>query len=373
MTKVLSFTLILITLFSDQIHGCTAFLLKRQGKNLLCFNRDYLSSSGHLMINPRDIKKSAIPFPGEVSAKWTSKYGSVSISFARDESGEGINEMGLAIVALALENEGNYPDIDEKPMVDNFQWIQYMLDNCSTVEEVQKVSKLIKISPQSTSHFHYMIADAKGNYAVVAYINKELKFFLNDKSTGNFISNDCFTRSAGYLKEYGFGGIKKVNFQFEDFSSKEAVVMGATMIQKFRAKKNYNMEDYAFKIMSKVEAPRSTPKHSSYGTQWSIQYDVNNKRIAFKTMGNKDIRRINLNKIDFSCTNSIKAVPVVKTTSQNIYSQFKDLPIKENVELLYNFATQFLIEKGIIPAVSLDLKNDLLHAAQFPYLTYKCK
>ncbi|HEY0057269.1 MAG TPA: hypothetical protein VGB63_18110 [Pedobacter sp.] len=125
--------------------------------------------------------------------------------------------------------------------------------------------------------------------------------------------------------------------------------------------------------MSKVEAPRSTPQHASYGTQWSIQYDVNNKQIAFKTMDNKTIRRINLNKINFSCTNSIKAVPIVKTTSRNIYSQFKDLTMEENVKLMYDFATQFLIEKRIIPTVSVDLKNDLLYAAQFPYLTYKCE
>jgi choloylglycine hydrolase len=190
------------------------------------------------MINQRNIKKTAIPFPGEVSAKWTSKYGSVTISQAREEAGEGINEMGLAIVSLALENEGKYPDIDNKPMVDNFQWIQYMLDNCSTLNEVITASKSIRISNQSVPYLHYVIADAKGNYAFAAYINKELKFYTNDKSTGNFISNDCFTRSAVDLKEYeGFGGTKKSNSQYQEFSSKEAVVMGATMIKEFDSKK----------------------------------------------------------------------------------------------------------------------------------------
>ena len=112
------------------------------------------------------MQKIALPFPGEVSAQWVSEYGSVTFNaIAREEPIEGINEKGLVIAGLWLDNT-QLPIPDNRPAVDDMQWIQYMLDNCADIDEVIAEVNNVRISNQSQARLHYFLSDAKGNFAL---------------------------------------------------------------------------------------------------------------------------------------------------------------------------------------------------------------
>ena len=96
-------------------------------------------------------------------------------------------------------------------MVDDMQWIQYMLDNCANVNEVISELENIRISRKSKTRLHYFLSDSYGNFAVIEFIEKKCTYYINDTSTNGFISNASFENSKEHLKQYqGWGGNKPI-------------------------------------------------------------------------------------------------------------------------------------------------------------------
>jgi len=113
--QIILLIVFIITLNINAIQACTAFLLKHNDSYVVGLNFDFESNQGMLMINPRGLQKTALPFAFEKSATWISKYGSLTFNFiGREEPMEGINEKGLVIAALFLP-ETQLPKRDKRP------------------------------------------------------------------------------------------------------------------------------------------------------------------------------------------------------------------------------------------------------------------
>jgi penicillin V acylase-like amidase (Ntn superfamily) len=91
-----------------------------------------------LWIMPKGIRRAGRA--GANSASWTSKYGSVVLVAANGTS-EGLNEASLAVHLLYLDI-GVYEARDSRPGVGTTSWVQYLLDNCRTVDEALAHSPL---------------------------------------------------------------------------------------------------------------------------------------------------------------------------------------------------------------------------------------
>lgn len=137
----------------------------------------------NIWIFPRGIER--FGNVGDMSLKWTSKYGSVIASAWDIATTDGINEKGLVTNLLWLV-ESEYPAFDingTQPGVTIAAWAQYVLDNFATVEEaVNELSKeeFVVVSDfiPGTDKFttlHLSISDATGDNAIFEYIGGELK------------------------------------------------------------------------------------------------------------------------------------------------------------------------------------------------------
>lgn len=71
----------------------------------------------------------------------------------------GMNEKGLVIAQMALF-ESKYPVKTDKRAVDEFEWIQYQLDNSSTLQEVIGNNKKVQILPKAVP-VHYTLWQGK--------------------------------------------------------------------------------------------------------------------------------------------------------------------------------------------------------------------
>jgi len=137
---------------------------------------------GNHWIFPRGMKRNGEV--GENSIEWVSKYGSIAVSSWDIATTDGMNEKGLVANLLWLV-ESEYPSFDkensEKGMA-IYLWAQYVLDNFATVAEA--VESLRKESFAIVSDFipgtdkfttvHLSISDAKGDNAILEYINGKL-------------------------------------------------------------------------------------------------------------------------------------------------------------------------------------------------------
>src|SRR5579871_2714145 len=128
--------------------ACTAFELNPQGgKHHVVFGRNYdwPVEVGLVLVNKHDMKKTALLMNGGRPATWTARYGSLTFNqFGRDLPNGGINEAGLVIEVLWL-NETGYAAPDKRPSLNALTWIQYQLDTAASVADVLASDRQVRV------------------------------------------------------------------------------------------------------------------------------------------------------------------------------------------------------------------------------------
>lgn len=157
----------ILLLHSIQAFSCTTFVLKDSGKFVFGRNLDWFSDNGLVLVNKRGVKKTSLIFPPEKTTRWTSRYGSISFNqFGKELPFGGVNEKGLIVEVMLVD--GSYPDYDQRTAVNELQWVQYQLDNSSTVDEVIETDEFIRIR-KVNQNLHYLVCNRSGETAVIEF------------------------------------------------------------------------------------------------------------------------------------------------------------------------------------------------------------
>ncbi len=285
--KNLTFAFLLVCC---KVFSCTAFFINTPDEIIFAKNFDWLSAKGQLVQNNRGKSKVALISNADKSKSWVSKYGSVTFNqYGVEFPLGGMNEKGLVVEMLWL-NDTKYEATDSRLCVNELQWVQYQLDMSYDVGEVISSLSQLRIS-DAHSNVHFMVADKKGSYAMIEFINGEL-VVSNTTNEYPVLANNPYKNELDYLKQHqGFGGDKQLK---QTGFSKDRFVATCTA---FNNIPNKGIKDYAFKVLDEV---------SGSGTVWSIVYDMNSGTIYFKTEENSTQRSLNINSLDFSCLNDFK-------------------------------------------------------------------
>lgn len=125
-------------------------------------------------------------FTTENPVTWTAKYGSVGIWDADLFLNAGINEAGLAGDFLWLEGADYGTPKDEEQTISVVQYLQYLLDNFATVQEVADFIKEGSLRPITTTQdtpgsfkmqIHWMLTDKTGDNIIIEYVNGDVKTY----------------------------------------------------------------------------------------------------------------------------------------------------------------------------------------------------
>jgi len=82
-------------------------------------------------------------------------------------------------------------------------WMQYILDNCMTVEEAVQCAKDIEIDGWG---WHFFIGDGEGNTAAVDFVDDEVLIYTGEDMPVPGLFNTFYSRELEVLKYYkGFG------------------------------------------------------------------------------------------------------------------------------------------------------------------------
>jgi len=310
--------LLLIVFISFPLYACTTFVLKRNGKVLLAKNLDWFIDDGFIVVNKRGVEKVAFKMNDSDPVKWKSRYGSISFNqFGKEFPLGGMNEEGLVIEEMSY-SLSQYPS-EKENVLNEFQWVQYQLDNSKNVDEVIKSLDEITISPLLFK-LHYMVCDQQGQMAIIEFIEGKTKVYTGDKIVVPVLTNNSYKNSLKYLRHYkGFGGQRTVSNGPE---SLERFVRVATLI-KIGNKNNTLKEDDAFNILNSVKQT---------DTQWSIVYNLSAKEIHFKTQQIATICTISLH--DFNFENSDEIGIITKHDTTKIKQQFERYSIDKNIQLI---------------------------------------
>lgn len=274
-------------------YPCTSFVL--DGKSGLVVGRnldhpDDKTVPGSLIVNPRGISKRALPEnPGDpASMEWTSKYGSVTFTFAgREFADGGMNEAGLVIEEMSLHADQRLPEKPGAIRMQRSQWIQRQLDLHCTVAEV--AADLEKAVP--TGGWHYLVADAEGEVAVIEIFKGKLEVHQGEALEMRVLANDPYPSCVRGIKEFeGFGGKRPVPPGGAE--SWKRFVRGAKLVAASPAKPAEAPMDEAFEILRSVSIEGMTKR--------SIVHDIAGRRIMFRTSGNDKVRWVSLAKLDLA-------------------------------------------------------------------------
>lgn len=298
--------------------ACTSFLLDADDHPLFGTNRDSYRGRGLVYINKRGVQKRGLK-AGTTGAyaRWTSRYGSVTFNNIGPEyPWSGMNEAGLAISTMYLRGT-EMPAPDPRPPVVTAQWLQYQLDNCSTVKEVIASAAQIRIAPGMVDH--HLVCDRTSSCAVIEFLDGEPVIYTGETAPVRALTNSAYAQA---LASWERAPRLILDESLRRFSRVADLVHGyGSSVGSPLA--------YAFGILADVGYVRRSA--------WSIVYDLQALHVYFRTRENGHVRCLDLNAFDMSCTTPIKTLDVDADLSGDVSEAFADTVPGAGLALFWAF------------------------------------
>ncbi|MCI0451578.1 MAG: linear amide C-N hydrolase [Candidatus Latescibacteria bacterium] len=324
LTRALLLTAIVVAagMVAGEARACTTFCFEAGGTLVFGKNYDWSVDDGLVIVNKRGVAKTA--FTEDNPARWISDFGSVTFNqYGREFPSGGINEKGLVVELMWLD-ETVYPEPDRRLALPTLQWIQFQLDNSATVDDVVAWDAKVRIADGGSARIHFLVADATGAVASFECINGKTTVHRGDDLPYPVLTNDMYQVSTTYLQHLD------ANKPLTD-SSLDRFARAARGLPR-----QGNAIDGAFALLDEVA-------QGEY-TQWSIVYDIGEKRAHFRTRAHRDVRFIDLDALDFSCAAPVRVVDVNAAHRGDVSKRLKEYSLDTNRKLVRaSFAeTEFL-------------------------------
>ncbi|AWB09480.1 penicillin amidase [Thermodesulfobium acidiphilum] len=355
---VIVLTLFALLCIGSMAFGCTAVVL--HGKDIIAA-RNFDWTDGHALVarHERGIKKEADFLQDNddddfKSAEWTSKYGSITFDVVETSllygqisiPVDGMNEKGLWVSSLWLDdNDGKaISNLDfKKVSINNWELIEYLLDNCADVDDALTAIKNIQIINFNYAdmlvNLHYIMADSSGNTAIVDIL-PDSRVIIYKNPELDILTNNFYQSSLDNLKRYkGFGG--KLNFPKDAEANSENRFVKAAIL--YNDMKIYHKDSIcgAFKIMRETAQNDIGELPYEGITQWTVGYDLTKKEIYWYSRTKNAKKFIKLSDIDFSKPQKIKPLDIndvlVGDTTDYFKTGGKTSPNKKHKFLFFIF------------------------------------
>jgi len=222
----------------------------------------------------------------------------------RDLPYGGMNEAGLVIENMTL-SETEYAAKDNRSAIGACQWIQFQLDNFSTIEEVIASDTLLRIE-DANSKFHFLVCDRSGHCAVIEFLNGKMIHYTGKSLPVEALANSTYKSSI------------------QIYESK--LLTQDPSLQNFCTAARQTHQNNQMASSSIIDAAFGTLRNVSQGpgTKWSIVYDITNLRIFFKIFetpeivgvykifkqktGDAVLKSIDFKNFDFDCHKNPRAL-----------------------------------------------------------------
>lgn len=269
--------------------ACTAFIQETPEGTVVATNLDFLvPADGMVVVNRRGISKQndRTGIDGN-RIKWVSKYGSVTFNLVGvGYVWGGMNEAGL-VVTMQEEMSAEYPQPDKRPPFDPSVWFQYILDNYATVEEAIAATHSVRMESAYPRPQHCLLADAKGGSAALEYRDGKLVVYTGKTLPVKAIANMPYARAVKAMERGGAPW-----WWSNPGRSAERVAIAAKRIQNYNPQTDTNTTAHVGNTLVQV---------ADQYTQWSIIFNIQKRKVWFRTTRKESMKYFKFDDIDFSC------------------------------------------------------------------------
>lgn len=321
-------------------HACTSFCLDTPGGPFFATNLDLMTGDGHLFVNRRGIAKEGYrPSTTGETAKWVSKFGSVTFNLVgRELPWGGMNEAGVVMSTMQL-NASRCPDPDERPPFSEANLVQYVLDTCASVEEVIAAVSVLRLA-QSECASHYLVADENGGCVTIEFLEGNLVYHTGETLPVKALANAPYAAGIAFIEQ---GVVPADN----PGQSVERVAAAAAKINSFRPDGGANPVDYSLEVLTEtVAAPKRwwSDLFDEPYTRWNIVFDLARREIHYRTVDNPSLRHLSLGSFDFSCQAPFLMLDVNAELEGSIDGYFEPYDHDVNLKTFRTFCDKWGIE-----------------------------
>ena len=287
-------------------------------------------------VYPRGEAFQALTPDGKNGIQWQVDYGFVVFQAKEGVTMDGMNEKGLSAGAFLHKGFAEYAEYDPEYAsisLSPSDIVTYILSNFETIEELDSGLEKIRVVPVVDPVIgkawpgHLMASDKTGACVVIEFIGGEIE--ITDNPVGVITNNPTFDwhltnlRNYGYLSNQPFKPVKWGDLEITplaagsgmlglpgDFTSPSRFVRAVVFSQYSRPTTGgYDTVKELFRILDSFNVPPHMAEGADENnggdpmpsaTQWTIANDTANLNIYYHTMYNRRVRKIDLNKIDFS-------------------------------------------------------------------------
>ncbi|MCP5493231.1 MAG: linear amide C-N hydrolase [Leptospiraceae bacterium] len=355
--RYMFFLLILIcSVFSSRsARACSTFSFMSPEGLIMGKSYDFGFGHGMLVTNKRNVHKMGLVTDKKLirySAEWTSKYGSITFNqFGRELPSGGINEKGLVIEQMWLVG-GKYPLPNQKPTVNELQWMQYQLDNYATVQEVIENASKIQIA-KTAAELHYLLCDATQKCGIIDFVDGRMLTYSKETLPLPAITNSPYLASLAEFEKYKGKEYKAIQNPDDSMQRFSKI---AYLIRNLEPQTIKNPYQYAFHILDEVSfKPNMIHKIKHYfgsplpASYWNTVYNTKKKEFRFRTYEIPTIREVSINAFDFSCKTPVKVLHLDEKLEGNVNAKFKNYSKEDNkkiVDLSYGNWSDVLPPEG---------------------------
>jgi choloylglycine hydrolase len=324
--------------FSNISKACSVFCIDKNGVLVTGRSYDWSFGDGYIIVNKRGQFKTAFRYWEESSnnlAAWTSKYGSITfVQYGREIAFDGMNEAGLVVSELWLE-ETVYPSADSRPDISVDQYVQYMLDNFKSVNEIIANIALIRIRPvpSNFTKIHFFVTDSSGNSLTIEFLDGQMVYHTGETMSVEAITNDTYENSIEYIN-------RGVPPNPDDNSSLEKFFRISYMLENYDPELSGDAIAYALKMLDSLKVGTFT--------KFQTVFDIKNRVVYFKSLQNPQLRYFRFDAFDFSCDTVSKMLNINADLSGDVTEQFSDYDWQAN-ETMIKTAWEELGSTNIYP------------------------
>jgi len=313
--------------------ACSSFLLEKDGIVIAGRNLDSTKlTPGVVVINQRGIWKESRSWDElaygrsvpNAHLSWVSKYGSITFNtFCRDFVDGGMNEAGLFIQEMSLV-ENKYPEDPAMPRFFMMLWMQYILDNFESVDQVVASAREVVIDGWN---WHFFAADAEGNTAAIEFVDGKPVLTFGEAMPITVLCNETYETEMDLARTYqGLGGDTPVVLKDAGITPDpdalyvdDRFVNAATLIKKSENSQMLPL-DYGMKVLDEMAWD---------GTQWSYVCDLTNKIVRYRTKESPEPKELRFTDFDFDPAGPTRMLDI-HTTGDIEPGSFSDYSLELN-------------------------------------------
>ncbi len=340
--KVITAIIVSLIFFNTSISfACTGITLKSEDGGIIVARTVEwaLSDAQHnkVLIVPRNKSFTALTPEGNNGMKWNGKFGFVSLTaYGQPYGPDGLNEEGLYVGVYYLPGFAEYAIYDKSKASKSLSvgdFMQWMLSSFKSVDEIiANIDKVIVVSVKNEEFggaelpFHFKIADQSGNSKILEIVNKgEIKIYepymgvITNSPTydwhiinqRNYLGLSILPNSSQSFGTYELqptgGGSGLIGLP-GDFTPPSRFIRAAAFTASCRPLSTSTEAVFeSFRILDNFNIPIGAqvpkghlPDDIVSATQITTSSDLKNKVFYYHTMWNRQVRKIDLNAIDFS-------------------------------------------------------------------------